>query len=149
MLVYGHYDVQPAEPLDLWVSGAFEPSVRGEYIYARGVTDMKGQVLAVFNAIEGILKTSAMPVNLKFLIEGEEEIGSPNLPPFIREHKDLLACDLALNPDSGICQPTSPASFMRCAGWLTSSCACRVPTMTCTRVHSAVWCTTPPTPSAS
>jgi len=109
VLVYGHYDVQPAEPLDLWVSGAFEPSVRGEHIYARGVTDMKGQVLAVFNAIEGILKTSAMPVNLKFLIEGEEEIGSPNLPPFIREHKDLLACDLALNPDSGILSADQPS----------------------------------------
>ncbi len=109
VLVYGHYDVQPAEPLDLWVSGAFEPSVRGEHIYARGVTDMKGQVLAVFNAIEGILKTSAMPVNLKFLIEGEEEIGSPNLVSFIREHKELLACDLALNPDSGILSADQPS----------------------------------------
>jgi acetylornithine deacetylase/succinyl-diaminopimelate desuccinylase-like protein len=109
VLVYGHYDVQPAEPLDLWVSGAFEPSVRGEHIYARGVTDMKGQVLAVLNAIEAILKTGSMPVNLKFLIEGEEEIGSPNLAPFIREHKDLLACNLALNPDSGILSADQPS----------------------------------------
>lgn len=109
ILVYGHYDVQPPEPLELWVSGAFEPTVRGEYIYARGITDMKGQVLAVVNAVEGILCTSQLPVNLKFLIEGEEEIGSPNLPPFIREHKDLLACDLALNPDSGILSADLPS----------------------------------------
>jgi acetylornithine deacetylase/succinyl-diaminopimelate desuccinylase-like protein len=109
VLVYGHYDVQPAEPLDLWTSGAFEPSVRGEHIYARGVTDMKGQVLAVINAVEGILRSSEMPVNLKFIIEGEEEIGSPHLAPFIQEHKDLLACDLALNPDSGILSADQPS----------------------------------------
>jgi len=108
VLVYGHYDVQPAEPLDLWVSGAFDPTVRGEHIYARGVTDMKGQILAVSNAIEAILHTGALPVNVKFLIEGEEEIGSPNLAPFIREHKELLACELALNPDSGILSADLP-----------------------------------------
>ena len=108
MLVYGHYDVQPAEPLELWESGAFEPTVRGEYIYARGVTDMKGQVLAFFNAVEAVQSTGELPVNLKFLIEGEEEIGSPSLRQFIAEHKDLLACDFAVNPDTGMLEPDVP-----------------------------------------
>jgi acetylornithine deacetylase/succinyl-diaminopimelate desuccinylase-like protein len=109
VLVYGHYDVQPPEPLELWESGAFEPTVRGEYIYARGVTDMKGQILAVVDAIEAVLRTGTFPVNLKFLIEGEEEIGSPNLAPFISGHTQLLACDLALNPDSGIFSADQPS----------------------------------------
>jgi acetylornithine deacetylase/succinyl-diaminopimelate desuccinylase-like protein len=103
VLIYGHYDVQPAEPLELWTSGAFEPDVRGDYIYARGVTDMKGQVMATLNAVESILHTShSLPVNIKFLIEGEEEIGSPSLNAFMNEHKALLACDLAVNPDTGM-----------------------------------------------
>jgi acetylornithine deacetylase/succinyl-diaminopimelate desuccinylase-like protein len=107
-LVYGHYDVQPAEPLDLWESGPFEPTVRGENIYARGVTDMKGQVLAFFNAVEAVKSTGELPINLKFLIEGEEEIGSPSLGKFIQEHKDLLACDFAVNPDTGMLAPEVP-----------------------------------------
>jgi acetylornithine deacetylase/succinyl-diaminopimelate desuccinylase-like protein len=81
---------------------------RARHIYARGVTDMKARCWRC-NAVEAILKTGSMPVNLKFLIEGEEEIGSPNLAPFIREHKDLLACDLALNPDSGILSADQPS----------------------------------------
>jgi len=108
VLVYGHYDVQPAEPLELWVSGAFEPTIRGENLYARGASDMKGQVMASLAAIEAILKTDHLPVNVKFIIEGEEEIGSPNLGQFISTHKDLLACDFALNPDSGILAPDVP-----------------------------------------
>lgn len=108
ILVYGHYDVQPPEPLELWDSGAFEPTVRGENLYARGATDMKGQVMAVLTAVEAIVRTNRLPVNLKFLIEGEEEIGSPNLGKFITQHRDLLACDFALNPDSGILAPDLP-----------------------------------------
>jgi acetylornithine deacetylase/succinyl-diaminopimelate desuccinylase-like protein len=102
MLVYGHYDVQPPEPLELWESGPFEPDVRGEYIYARGVTDMKGQVEAVLNAVEAVQSTGDLPVNIKFLIEGEEEIGSPNLKEFIADHREMLSCDFALNPDTGM-----------------------------------------------
>lgn len=102
VLIYGHYDVQPAEPLELWETPAFEPTVRGENLYARGATDMKGQVMAALDAVESVTRTGKLPVNIKFLIEGEEEIGSPSLGAFISGHKDLLACDFALNPDSGI-----------------------------------------------
>jgi acetylornithine deacetylase/succinyl-diaminopimelate desuccinylase-like protein len=108
VLVYGHYDVQPAEPLDKWDTSPFEPTVRGENLYARGASDMKGQVAASINAAEAIIRTSQLPVNLKFILEGEEEIGSPNLPAFIEEHKDMLACDFALNPDTGMVTPDLP-----------------------------------------
>lgn len=107
-LVYGHYDVQPADPLNLWVTGPFSPEVRGEYIYARGCTDMKGQLMVALNAIESILKTGSLPINFKFIFEGEEEIGSPNLAPFITAHKDLLKCDVAINPDTGALSPDIP-----------------------------------------
>lgn len=108
-LVYGHYDVQPAEPLELWESEPFTATVRGENIYGRGTTDMKGQILATLNAIEAVQSAGEMPINLKFLLEGEEEIGSPNLLPFICDHTDLLACDFALNPDTGIMAVDLPA----------------------------------------
>ena len=109
VLVYSHYDVQPADPLELWISDAFKPAVRGENIYGRGVTDMKGQMLAAHNAVEAIHKTSRVPVNIKFLIEGEEEIGSRNMPGFIADHKDLLACNLVLNPDTGMHSVDQPS----------------------------------------
>jgi acetylornithine deacetylase/succinyl-diaminopimelate desuccinylase-like protein len=108
ILVYGHYDVQPAEPLELWTSGAFEPEQRGENLYARGASDMKGQVCATINALEAVLEVGASPVNIKFLIEGEEEIGSPNLAEFISKNQDLLACDFALNPDTGMIGADNP-----------------------------------------
>jgi acetylornithine deacetylase/succinyl-diaminopimelate desuccinylase-like protein len=107
-LIYGHYDVQPADPFDLWDSPPFEPTIRGEYIYARGITDMKGQVMVSLKAIEAITHTGNIPVNVKFLIEGEEEIGSPSLEAFLQEHKETLACDVALNPDTGTLSPTTP-----------------------------------------
>ncbi len=102
ILVYGHYDVQPPDPLDLWESPPFEATVRGENLYARGAADMKGQIVAVLAAVEALARTGDFPVHLKFLIEGEEEIGSPHLPPFLEAHRDLLACDVSLNADSGI-----------------------------------------------
>ena len=108
ILVYGHYDVQPVDPIELWQSGPFTPEIRGENIYARGITDMKGQVMASLKAVESVLSAGALPVNLKFMIEGEEEIGSPSLVPFMESHKDLLACDFALNPDTGILDPDIP-----------------------------------------
>jgi acetylornithine deacetylase/succinyl-diaminopimelate desuccinylase-like protein len=108
ILIYGHYDVQPAEPLDLWTSGAFEPDQRADNLYARGASDMKGQVLATINALEAVLHAGKSPVNIKFLIEGEEEIGSPNLAEFISAHKVLLESDFALNPDTGMIGPDKP-----------------------------------------
>ena len=102
VLIYGHYDVQPVDPLNLWKTGPFDPVVRGEDIYARGASDMKGQNMVMFKAVESLVKTGGMPVNIKWLLEGEEEIGSPNLEIFIAEHKSLLASDFAVNPDSGM-----------------------------------------------
>jgi acetylornithine deacetylase/succinyl-diaminopimelate desuccinylase-like protein len=110
VLVYGHYDVQPVDPLHEWQSPPFEPSVRGENMYGRGVSDMKGQVIAVLAALAATLQHGGgLSCNVKLLIEGEEEIGSPNLAPFLREHKDLLACDFSLNCDAGILGPDLPA----------------------------------------
>jgi len=102
VLIYGHYDVQPAAPLEKWDSDPFVPEVRNDNLYARGATDMKGQVAAAIDAVEAILETGTLPINVKFIIEGEEEIGSPNLGKFIKDHKELLACDFALNPDTGM-----------------------------------------------
>ena len=83
ILVYGHYDVQPADPLELWDTPPFEPTLKDGNLYARGASDMKGQTLAGIFAVEAILKQGDLPVNIKFMIEGEEEIGSPNLDAFI------------------------------------------------------------------
>ncbi len=102
VLVYGHYDVQPADPLELWETGPFEPQVRGDLLYARGSSDMKGQVLATFNAIEAVMKNGGLPVNVKFLLEGEEEIGSKNLEAFLKKHAERFKADVSLNPDAGM-----------------------------------------------
>jgi acetylornithine deacetylase/succinyl-diaminopimelate desuccinylase-like protein len=108
VLIYGHYDVQPAEPLELWQSPPFEPDLRGENLFGRGASDMKGQVLASIKAVEALAQAGQIPVNLKWIIEGEEEIGSPNLESFIAQHQELLACDLALNPDTGMIGAETP-----------------------------------------
>jgi acetylornithine deacetylase/succinyl-diaminopimelate desuccinylase-like protein len=108
VLVYGHYDVQPADPLDLWTTEAFDPVQRGDNLYARGASDMKGQVMATIKALESVLEAGELPVNIKFLIEGEEEIGSPHLGEFISNNLKLLKCDFALNPDTGMIAPDLP-----------------------------------------
>ena len=109
VLVYGHYDVQPADPLELWDSDPFEPEVRGDNLYARGASDMKGQLVAHLNAIRALKETTGLPINIKYLIEGEEEIGSKHLGNFIDANGDLLACDFCLNIDSGIIGPETPS----------------------------------------
>jgi len=101
-LIYGHYDVQPVDPIELWRNDPFKPVIEGENLYARGSSDMKGQVWAVLSAIESILKTTNFPINLKFIIEGEEEIGSLNFASFLEEHKELLSAAFALNADTGM-----------------------------------------------
>lgn len=101
VLIYGHYDVQPAEPLELWTSPAFQPEIRGEDIYARGSIDDKGQVHLHLKAIEAMLQTrGALPVNVKLIIEGEEEVGSPNLVPFVVANRQLLGCDAVMISDT-------------------------------------------------
>jgi len=108
VLIYGHYDVQPAEPLELWQSPAFEPTMKDDKLFGRGASDMKGQIIATLKAVESLIRTGKMPVNVKFIFEGEEEIGSPNLEDFIENNQQLLACDLNLNPDSGMLGPDIP-----------------------------------------
>jgi acetylornithine deacetylase/succinyl-diaminopimelate desuccinylase-like protein len=109
LLIYGHYDVQPAEPLDEWDTRPFDASIRGENIYARGASDMKGPLAAYFAAVEAVFAAGKPPVNLKFLLEGEEEIGSPHLAAFIKENRALLACDSVLNGDTMLVSPDLPA----------------------------------------
>ncbi len=109
ILVYGHYDVQPVDPLNEWESDPFGAEIRGDFIYARGASDMKGQIFAQLKAMESIAAQGDYPVNIKYLLEGEEEIGSPSLPAFIDEHKDLLRCDAVLNCDAGIHDKDTPA----------------------------------------
>jgi acetylornithine deacetylase/succinyl-diaminopimelate desuccinylase-like protein len=100
VLMYGHYDVQPPEPLDLWTTPAFEPTVRNNALYARGAADDKGQVWCHIEALLAWQAHGGPPVNLTLLIEGEEEIGSPNLKPFVSKHRDALKCDVAVVSDT-------------------------------------------------
>lgn len=109
VLVYGHYDVMPAEPLDLWVSPPFEPEVRDGKIFARGADDDKGQSFMHYKAFDYLVKTDSLPCNVKFLIEGEEEIGSPSLEAFCSENKQLLACDVILVSDTSMLSADTPS----------------------------------------
>jgi acetylornithine deacetylase/succinyl-diaminopimelate desuccinylase-like protein len=110
LLVYGHYDVQPPEPLDEWDSPPFEPVVRDERVYARGSVDDKGQLYLHLKAVEAhIAVNGALPVNVVFLVEGEEEIGSPNLEAFLVKNRERLACDAVLVSDTGMFAPGLPS----------------------------------------
>ncbi len=109
VLIYGHYDVQPVDPLNLWTSDPFEPVIRGERIWARGASDNKGQMLAHVLGVEKTLREqSELPLNLIFLFEGEEEIGSPNLASFLLHHCDELKCDVVAISDTGMVAPGVP-----------------------------------------
>jgi acetylornithine deacetylase/succinyl-diaminopimelate desuccinylase-like protein len=109
VLVYGHYDVQPPDPLELWHSGPFEPVIKDGKIYARGSADDKGQFYMHVKALEIFTKTNSLPVNIKFLIEGEEEIGSRNLEDFVTAHKDLLKADVVLISDTAMLSMQNPS----------------------------------------
>lgn len=102
VLVYGHYDVQPADPYELWDSPPFEPVIKNERIYARGACDDKGQFYMHIKALETMLATNSLTCNVKMMIEGEEEIGSSHLETFVKEHKELLKCDTILISDTSI-----------------------------------------------
>ncbi|MDP9359056.1 MAG: dipeptidase, partial [Chloroflexota bacterium] len=109
-LIYGHYDVQPPDPLDLWESPPFAPEIRDGRIYARGASDDKGNVFAPLAALEALVRTGgAPPINLKFFVEGEEEIGSPSMPAFLRQERERLACDFVISADGGMYGPDDPS----------------------------------------
>lgn len=110
VLVYGHYDVQPPDPLELWESEPFNPTVKDGKVYARGSADDKGQAYIHVKSIESLLKTTGeLPVNIKLILEGEEEIGSPNLVPFLTEHKEMLKCDMVLISDTSMFAKNVPS----------------------------------------
>jgi acetylornithine deacetylase/succinyl-diaminopimelate desuccinylase-like protein len=110
VLIYGHYDVQPVDPLDLWQTPPFEATVRDNELFARGATDDKGQLFVHIKALEAHLKhAGSLPINVRVIFEGEEEIGSPNLDQFIREHKDELACDVVVISDSPMFEKGMPS----------------------------------------
>jgi acetylornithine deacetylase/succinyl-diaminopimelate desuccinylase-like protein len=110
VLIYGHYDVQPPEPLDLWTSPPFEPVEKDGKVYARGASDDKGQAFIHVKAIESWLQSGeSLPVNVKIILEGEEEIGSPNLVPFLKEYQDELSCDMVLVSDTAMFAKNTPS----------------------------------------
>lgn len=109
LLCYGHYDVQPVDPLDAWHTPPFEPTVRGDHLVARGASDDKGQLLAIVNAVAAYLASSGrLPINVKLLIEGEEEISSPNVRPFVHAERARLAADAVLMCDDMMLTPEQP-----------------------------------------
>lgn len=109
VLVYGHYDVQPVDPIELWDSPPFEPTIKGDNIYARGATDDKGQMYMHIKTAEAFFKTKGkLPLNLKFIIEGEEEIGSGNLEEFVNKNQDMLKCDAVMISDTSLYGPGIP-----------------------------------------
>jgi acetylornithine deacetylase/succinyl-diaminopimelate desuccinylase-like protein len=137
LLVYGHFDVQPVDPLNLWVSDPFDPQVREGLMYARGIADMKTNLLTLIQAVEALARTSGQPpVNLTFLFEGEEEIGSPNLPGVVRAHRDRLKCDVALSADGGMASSEQPALLVGLKG----ICALQIDLSTgATDLHSGMY----------
>ena len=109
VLVYGHYDVQPADPLELWHSGPFEPTIKDGKIFARGACDDKGQFYMHVKALELMVKNNMLKTNIKFCIEGEEEIGSPNLAKFVQANRELLKCDVILISDTAMISMDTPS----------------------------------------
>lgn len=128
LLVYGHYDVQPPEPLERWDSPPFEPVIRDGRIYARGAADNKGQLFAHLMAVAALKATRGrVGCNIKFLFEGEEEVGSPNLEPFVRQHAELLAADAAYTSDALQHPAGHPYIFPGLKGMLTIELVCQGP----------------------
>ena len=117
IMIYGHFDVQPVDPVDLWTHPPFEPTVVGDRVYARGASDDKGNMLAPIVAVEALLQgEGAAPVNLKFCFEGQEEIGSPQIPDFMPPQRERFACDLAVSSDGGQYSETEPILLMSLRG---------------------------------
>jgi acetylornithine deacetylase/succinyl-diaminopimelate desuccinylase-like protein len=109
VLIYGHYDVQPPDPLELWDSPPFEPVLKNGYVFARGATDNKGQILShIIGIQETLQKDGDLPVNVDLVIEGEEEVGSQNLGKFLNDNRDALKCEVVLVSDTGMIAPRTP-----------------------------------------
>jgi len=108
VLIYGHYDVQPVDPLNLWDTQPYEAVQKGDLLFGRGTSDMKGQAIATLAAVEAVMRTSGLPVNIKWLFEGEEEMGSVSMEAFLPKHTALFAADFCLNPDSGMIAADKP-----------------------------------------
>jgi acetylornithine deacetylase/succinyl-diaminopimelate desuccinylase-like protein len=137
VLIYGHYDVQPADPLDLWETPPFEPTVRNGRIYARGATDNKGQILAHILGVEQALKEKGeLPVNVTFVIEGEEETGSPTLEEFLKKYAKELAADIIAISDTGMVAPGTPTFTYALRGILCLEVRLRGPAMD---LHSGIF----------
>lgn len=137
VLIYGHFDVQPPDPLDLWQTPPFEPAIRDGAIYARGSSDMKGNLLSIINAVAAFRDADGQPpVNLAFLFEGEEEIGSPNLAALIEARRDLLAAAVVLSVDGGMDGPEIPSLTVALKGLA----ACQIDlTTSTTDLHSGMY----------
>src|SRR3982751_219865 len=109
VIIYGHYDVQPPDPLELWDSPPFEPVLKDGYVFARGATDNKGQIFShIIGIQESLQKDGDLPVNVDLVIEGEEEVGSQNLGKFLTDNRDALKCDVVLVSDTGMIAPHTP-----------------------------------------
>lgn len=118
VLIYGHYDVQPTDPLELWKSPPFQPTISEKTMYARGAQDNKGQIFYCIQAMRALRQLGQLPVNIKFLIEGEEEIGSPSLPKLLEEQQDLFKSDYFVVADCGIPDMNHPAIALSLRGIL-------------------------------
>ena len=117
VMIYGHFDTQPADPVELWTNPPFEPQVRDDRVYARGASDDKGNMLIPILAVEALLQAEgSLPINVKFFLEGQEEIGSPQLPTLIANQQHLLACDLVLSADGPQYAEDQPALIVACKG---------------------------------
>ncbi|MBJ7326658.1 MAG: dipeptidase [Chthoniobacterales bacterium] len=137
VLIYGHYDVQPEDPVDQWTSPPFEPTVRNRRVFARGATDNKGQILAhILGAIHLLREEGALPVNLIFLIEGEEEIGSTNLDDFIRARRNEFRCDVIAISDTGMVAENYPTLTQSLRGIATMEVIVRGPAID---LHSGIF----------
>lgn len=145
VLVYGHHDVQPVDPLELWRSPPFEPVIVNGECLARGAIDDKGQTLYQIEAARGLLRRDGrLPVNLKFLVEGEEEVGSPHFEALLRRERDRLACDVVVVSDTGMISPEVPSTTVGMRGLVAFDVALRTAR---TDLHSGMWGGTVPNPA--
>jgi acetylornithine deacetylase/succinyl-diaminopimelate desuccinylase-like protein len=137
VMIYGHFDVQPVDPVELWSHPPFEPHVEDGRVYARGASDDKGNMLVPILAVEALLQSSGtLPINLKFFFEGQEEIGSPQIDALVAAHKEKLACDLVLSADGGQWSETQPITLTSLRG----GCAVQIDVVAANRdMHSGLY----------